>query len=159
MKMQIRKATLAVALSLISTQSQILSLLPAQAQSYSATVSRAQPSKTKQFFRKHEVVRKATIGAGIGTAAGAVTGLVSGKGIVRGAALGAGTGATVGVINGNKTMARHPIMRDMATGTAVATGITMAATRGHGSAKKTFEGAAIGAALGLGAGLFRDKLK
>ncbi len=158
MKLQIRKATLALALSVISLPSSIL-VAPVQAQTYSASVSKAQPSKTKQFFRKHEVVRKATIGAGVGTAAGAVTGLIAGKGMVRGAALGAGTGAAVGVINGNKTMARHPIIRDMATGTAVATGITMAATRGRGSASKTVKGAALGAALGLGAGLFRDKLR
>jgi hypothetical protein len=35
----------------------------------------------------------------------------------------------------------------------------MAATRGHGGAKTTMKGAALGAALGLGVGLFRDKLK
>ncbi|MFA6208928.1 MAG: hypothetical protein WCT03_23885 [Candidatus Obscuribacterales bacterium] len=158
MKLQIRKATLAI-LGLITSQAMVFGTLPAQAQTYSASVTKAQPSKTKQFFQKHEAVRKATIGAGVGTAAGAVTGLVSGKGLVRGAAIGAGTGATVGVINANKTMAKHPIMRDMATGTAAATGITMAATRGRGGAKTTLKGAAVGAALGLGVGLFRDKLK
>ncbi|CAN5297527.1 hypothetical protein BH11CYA1_BH11CYA1_39130 [soil metagenome] len=158
MKLQIRNATLAI-LGLITSQTLMFGALPAQAQTYSASVTKAQPSKTKQFFRKHEAVRKATIGAGVGTAAGAVTGLVSGKGLVRGAAIGAGTGATVGVINANKTLAKHPIMRDMATGTAAATGITMAATRGRGGASTTFKGAAVGAALGLGVGLFRDKLK
>ena len=158
MKLQIRNATLVI-LGLITSQAMAFSTLPAQAQSYSATVTKAQPSKTKQFFQKHDTVRKATIGAGVGIAAGAVTGLVAGKGMVRGAAIGAGTGAAVGVINGNKTLAKHPIMRDMATGTAAATGITMAATRGHGGAKTTMKGAALGAALGLGVGLFRDKLK
>jgi hypothetical protein len=159
MKLQIRNATLAVALSLIASQATLLTALPVEAQTYHATATKTQPSKTKQFFRKHEAVRKATIGAGVGTAAGAVTGLVAGKGMVRGAAIGAGTGATVGVINANKTLGRHPIMRDAATGTAVATGITMAATRGRGGAKTTLKGAALGAALGLGVGLYRDKLR
>lgn len=103
MKLQTRKATLVI-LGLFTSQAMAFSTLPAQAQSYSATVTKAQPSKTKQFFQKHDTVRKATIGAGVGTAAGAVTGLVAGKGMVRGAAIGAGTGAAVGVINGNKNI-------------------------------------------------------
>ena len=96
MKLQIRNATLAI-LGLITSQALVFGTMPAQAQTYSASVTKAQPSKTKQFFQKHDTVRKATIGAGVGTAAGAVTGLVAGKGMVRGAAIGAGTGAAIGV--------------------------------------------------------------
>lgn len=157
MQLKIQNASLAVALSLI-TLAGSSNCLPASADTYSAGVTK-NTSKTKQFFQKHEAVRKATIGAGVGTAAGAVTGLISGKGMVRGAAIGAGTGATVGVINSSKILSKHPIMRDVATGTAAATGLAMTAMKGHGSTKKTIEGAAIGASLGLAAGLLKDKLK
>src|SRR4030095_958885 len=78
-----------------------------------------QTSGTKQFFQEHPKVRSAAIGAGVGTAAGAVTGLVTGKGVVRGAAIGAGAGAGVGLIRSSNTLNRHPIIKDVATGTAV----------------------------------------
>lgn len=155
MELKIQNVSLALALSLITLSGS----LPASADTYSSGVSKTTTSKTKEFFQKHEAVRKATIGAGVGTATGAVTGLISGKGMVRGAAIGAGTGATVGVINSSKILAKHPIMRDVATGTTAATGLAMTAMKGHGSTKKTVEGAAIGAGLGLAVGLLKDKLK
>lgn len=158
MELMIQKSSAALA-ALLTVGTLTASFnLPAQADTYSTGVTK-NTSKTKQFFQKHDAVRKATIGAGVGTAAGAVTGLISGKGMVRGAAIGAGTGATVGVINSSKVMARHPIMKDVATGTATAAGLAMTAVKGHGSTKKTMEGAAIGAGLGLAAGLLKDKLK
>lgn len=152
----LQSATLAIALSLVS--SQILTL-PATADTIQAGVQRTQPGKVKTYFQNHDAVRKATIGAGVGTAAGAVTGLVSGKGLVRGAAIGAGTGASVGLVNSSKIMSRHPIAKDLANGTLTGAGLAWSASKGHGEGKTVAKGAAVGAALGLGVGLLKDKLK
>lgn len=108
----------------------------------------------RTFWQKHPKVKAATIGAGVGAGAGAVTGLISGRGIVRGAAIGAGTGAGVGLVRSSKTMKRHPIVRDVATGGLIGLGIGGAASRHRGWLK----GAAVGSAVGLGWGLLKNGL-
>lgn len=107
----------------------------------------------RTFWQKHPMVKGATIGAGVGAGAGALTGLVTHRGILRGAAIGAGTGAGVGVIRTSQIMKRHPIARDVATGAATGLGIGWAGSRGgHGA----LIGTGIGAAAGLGVGLFNN---
>ena len=118
-----------------------------------------QKSATKRYFEAHPKVRSAAVGAGVGVAAGAVTGLVTGKGVGRGALVGAGAGAGVGAINASDTLKKHPIMKDVATGTVAGLGLGLASSRGFGKAKKVGQLSAVGAAVGLGAGLFKDKLK
>jgi len=116
-------------------------------------------SGTKKYFQEHPKVRSAAIGAGVGTAAGAVTGLVTGRGVVRGAAIGAGTGAGVGLIRSSRTLNSHPIFKDVATGTVAGLGLGLAGSRGHGKGKKAAQAAGVGAAVGLAAGLLKDKLR
>ena len=125
----------------------------------SVAKTKATTTTEKSFFSRHPKIRSATIGAGVGTAVGAVTGLVSGKGVVRGAAIGAGAGAGIGHIRSSQTMKRHPIVKDVATGTVVGLGLGLSASRGHGKGKKLGQATAVGAAIGLGVGLLKDKLK
>jgi hypothetical protein len=99
------------------------------------------------------MVKGAAIGAGIGGGAGALTGLVTGQGVFRGAAIGATTGAGVGVIRTSKIMKRHPIARDIATGGMTGLGLGWAGSHyPHTIAATT----GVGAAIGLGAGLFNN---
>lgn len=106
----------------------------------------------RTYFQRHPKVKAATVGAGVGAAAGAVTGLVTGRGVLRGGAIGAGTGAGVGLVRSSTTMKRHPIIRDVATGTLVGGGLGWAGSRRRGTIAK---GAGVGAAVGLGVGLFK----
>jgi hypothetical protein len=107
----------------------------------------------RTFFQKHPMVKGAAIGAGIGGGAGALTGLVTGQGVFRGAAIGATTGAGVGVIRTSKIMKRHPIVRDIATGGVTGLGLGWAGSHyPHTIAATT----GVGAAIGLGAGLFNN---
>ena len=136
----------------------------ASAGSASAAVSTAAPTRTivktvvvdhtdrRTYFQKHPKVKSAVIGAGVGAGAGAVTGLISHRGIFRGAAIGAGTGAGVGLIRSSQTLKRHPIIRDVATGTAAGFGLGAAASR-HG--RTMGKSAAVGAAVGLGYNLLK----
>jgi len=110
----------------------------------------------RTFFQRHPKVKAATIGAGVGTAAGAVTGLVSGRGVVRGGVIGAGTGAGVGLVRSSNTLKRHPIMRDVSTGTLVGLGLGAASSR---RSKRAWQGAGVGAAAGLGWGLLKHGLR
>lgn len=111
------------------------------------------PVTFKQYLNDHPKIKSATIGAGVGSAAGAVTGLIAGKSIVKGVLAGAGTGAGVGLIRSSKVLQRHPIVKDIATGTTVGLGLGLAGAGGH---KGTGKIAAVGAAVGLGVGLLRD---
>ena len=106
----------------------------------------------RTYFQRHPKVKAATIGAGVGAGAGALTGLVTGRGVLRGGAIGAGTGAGVGLVRSSTTMKRHPIVRDVATGALVGGGLGWAGSRRRGTIAKT---AGVGAALGLGVGLFK----
>jgi len=106
----------------------------------------------RTYFQRHPKVKAATIGAGVGAGAGALTGLVTGRGVLRGGAIGAGTGAGVGLVRSSTTMKRHPIIRDVATGTLVGGGLGWAGSRRGGTVAKT---AGVGAAIGLGVGLFK----
>ncbi|GEM_PF-427864 len=106
----------------------------------------------RTYFQKHPKVKAVSIGAGVGAGAGALTGVISGSGVVRGAAIGAGTGAGVGLVRSSRTMKRHPIARDTATGTLAGLGIGAASGRGG---KRALTGAGVGAAVGLGVGLFK----
>ncbi len=107
----------------------------------------------KSYFSRHPKVKAATMGAGLGAGAGALTGLITHRGVVRGAAIGAGAGAGVGLVRSSATMKRHPIIKDVATGTLIGGGLGLAGSRRHGTAAKT---AGVGAALGLGAGLLKN---
>lgn len=104
------------------------------------------------YMSRHPKVKAATIGAGVGAGAGALTGLITHKGVVRGAAIGAGAGAGVGLVRSSETMKRHPILKDVATGTLVGGGLGLAGSR-HGST--AVKGAGVGAAVGLGVGLLK----
>lgn len=130
-----------------------LNVVSVQASSYNATVSKQHVSSKATYWQRHPKVKAATVGAGVGTAAGALTGLVTRKGVVKGAAIGAGTGAGVGLIRSSHTMKRHPIMKDVATGSAIGLGLGMAGGRGrHHNLKAT----GVGAAIGLGVGLVKN---
>ncbi|HEY9791655.1 MAG TPA: hypothetical protein V6D22_14725 [Candidatus Obscuribacterales bacterium] len=107
------------------------------------------------YFACHPKVRAATMGAGIGTAAGAVTGLVTGRGVLRGAVIGAGSGAGVGLVRSSRTMRRHPIVKDVATGSLVGWGLGYAGGTHHGTAGRA---TAVGAAAGLATGLLTHGL-
>jgi len=158
MQKTFKHAALAIALSLVSTQAGLL-LNPsqsAQADTYQAGISH-RTTQAKTYFQTHPKVKKAAIGAGVGTATGAAVGLISGKGVLRGAAIGAGTGATVGAISGSRTMKKHPYMKDMAMGTLGGAGLSLALNKGHGKGKRVVEGAALGAAVGLGAGFLKKE--
>jgi len=158
MQKTFKHSTLAVALSLVSTQAGLLLNLsqPANADTYQAGISH-RTSQAKTYFQTHPKVKKAAIGAGVGTATGAAVGLISGKGVLRGAAIGAGTGATVGAVSGSQTLKRHPYMKDMAIGTLGGAGLSLAMNKGHGKGKRVVEGAALGAAVGLGAGFLKKE--
>lgn len=106
----------------------------------------------RTYFQRHPKVKAAVVGGGVGAAAGAVTGLVSGRGVLRGAAIGAGAGAGIGLIRSSRTMKRHPIIRDVATGTVAGLGLGWAASRSRRTIGKA---TAVGAAVGLGVGLFK----
>lgn len=107
----------------------------------------------RTFFQRHPMVKSATIGAGVGAGAGALTGLVTGRGVIRGALIGGGAGAGVGVVRSSQIMRRHPIVRDVATGSLVGLGLGAAASRGH---RLPLQATAVGAAVGLGVGLFKN---
>ena len=106
----------------------------------------------RTFFERHPKVKAASIGAGVGAGAGALTGLVTGRGMMRGALIGGGTGAGVGLVRSSTTMKRHPIMRDVATGGLVGLGLGAAGSRYH---RTTLEATGLGAALGLGVGMYK----
>ena len=106
----------------------------------------------RTYFQRHPKVKAVSIGAGVGAGAGALTGLVAGSGVVRGAAIGAGSGAGVGLVRSSRTMKRHPIIRDTATGTIAGLGLGAASSRGS---RRALQGAGVGAAVGLGVGLFK----
>jgi len=107
----------------------------------------------RTFFQRHPMVKAATIGGGVGAGAGALTGLVTGRGVVRGALIGGGAGAGVGVVRSSQIMKRHPIVRDVATGSLVGLGLGAAASRGH---RLPLQATGVGAAIGLGVGLFKN---
>lgn len=106
----------------------------------------------RTYFQRHPMQKGAAVGAGVGSATGGITGLITGRGVVRGAAIGAGTGAGVGVVRTSKTMKRHPIVRDTATGGLVGMGLGWAGSRRGSTVGKT---TALGAAAGLGVGLYK----
>ncbi len=113
-------------------------------------------SKVKSFFVNHPKIKSMAIGSAAGTAAGAATGLIAGRGVVRGAAIGAGTGAGVGLVRSSRTLAAHPVVKDTLTGSVTGLGLGYAASRGN---KTAFKSAAVGTAVGLGAGFLRNELK
>lgn len=106
----------------------------------------------RTYFQKHPKVKSAAVGAGVGAGAGAVTGLISRRGVMRGAAIGAGSGAGVGLIRSSDTLKRHPIVRDVATGTVAGLGFGAAASKRKGTIGKS---TAVGAAVGLGYSLLK----
>jgi hypothetical protein len=106
----------------------------------------------RTYFQRHPKVKSAVVGGGIGAGVGAATGLITGRGVLRGGAIGAGTGAGVGLIRSSNTMKRHPIIRDVATGAVAGGGLGWAGSRRNGTIAKT---AGVGAAIGLGVGLFK----
>ncbi|MBU6455800.1 MAG: hypothetical protein KGS72_28780 [Cyanobacteria bacterium REEB67] len=106
----------------------------------------------RTFFQRHPMVKAASIGAGVGAGAGALTGLVTGRGVIRGALIGGGAGAGVGVVRSSQIMRRHPIVRDVATGGLVGLGLGAAGSRYHRTA---LEATGLGAAVGLGVGMFK----
>lgn len=110
----------------------------------------------RTFFERHPKVKAASIGAGVGAGVGALTGMISGRGVIRGAVIGAGTGAGVGLVRSSAVMRRHPIMRDVATGSLAGLGLAASASR---RGKRAWQGAGVGAALGLGWGLIKHGLK
>jgi len=160
MQKTFKHSTLAIALSLVSAQAGLLltSNQAANADTYQAGISH-RTRQAKTYFQTHPKVKKAAIGAGVGTAAGAAVGMISGKGVLRGAAIGAGTGATVGAVSGSQTLKRHPYMKDMAIGTLSGAGLSLAMNKGHGKGKRVAEGAALGAAVGLGAGFLKKEFQ
>lgn len=123
---------------------------------YKPIIQKVYVQDNRTYWQKHPKVRATALGAGVGTAAGAVTGLVSGRGVVRGGLIGAGTGAGVGLVRSSETMKRHPIVRDVASGTLVGLGLSAAATRGR---KRLWQGTGVGAAVGLGYGLLKNGLR
>lgn len=101
----------------------------------------------RTYFQRHPKVKSAVVGGAVGAGAGAITGLVSGRGVLRGTAIGAGTGAGVGLIRSSRTMKRHPLAKDLATGAAVGLGLGAASSRRGSTMVKS---AAIGTAIGGG---------
>jgi hypothetical protein len=101
----------------------------------------------RTYFQRHPKVKSAVVGGAVGAGGGAIAGLVSGRGVVRGAAIGAGTGAGVGLIRSSRTMKRHPLAKDLATGAAVGFGLGAASSRRGSTMVKS---AAIGTAIGGG---------
>lgn len=110
----------------------------------------------RTFFQRHPKVKAASIGAGVGAGVGALTGMISGRGVIRGAVIGAGTGAGVGLVRSSAVMRRHPIMQDVATASLAGLGLAASASR---RGKRAWQGAGVGAALGLGWGLIKHGLK
>lgn len=147
-----------VALMVLTAGSMELATAPVSAY-YSASVTRARLKAYHRrhpvhaYFARHPKVHAAAKGAAIGAAAGAVTGLVTGRGVMRGGLIGAGTGAGVGLIRTSTTLRRHPIMRDVATGSAVGAGLGMGL--GHHGSGSLGKGALLGGAVGLGVGLWK----
>lgn len=128
------------------------------ASAYSNSYYHARVKNQRKYYRgtfgqRHPKIKATAIGAGVGAGAGALTGWIAGTGVGRGALIGAGTGAGVGLIRSSRTLRRHPIVRDIATGGMTGLGIGWAARR-HGGAGK---GALIGSAVGLGVGLFKHQ--
>jgi hypothetical protein len=117
---------------------------------YQPQAYQPQPISFHDYITSHPKIKSATIGAGVGTAAGAVTGLITGRGILRGAVIGAGAGAGTGLIRSSETMYRHPIVKNIATGSLVGLGLGLAGGRMPGTAVRT---AGVGAAGGLATGL------
>ncbi len=109
-----------------------------------------QPITFHDYISTHPKMKAATIGAGVGTAAGAVTGLLTGRGVLRGAVIGAGAGAGTGLIRSSETMYRHPIVKNIATGSLVGLGLGLAGGRVPGTAVRT---TGVGAATGMATGL------
>ena len=101
----------------------------------------------RTYFQRHPKVKSAVVGGAVGAGGGAVAGLISGRGVLRGAAIGAGTGAGVGLIRSSRTMKRHPLAKDLATGAAVGFGLGAASSRRGSTMVKS---AAIGTAIGGG---------
>jgi hypothetical protein len=110
-------------------------------------------SRATTWGQKHPKLKSAAIGGGIGAAAGGATGMLTGRGAVRGAAIGGGIGAGVGAARKTQIAKRHPIVSDMATGTAAGLGLGWASGR-EGMTKK---GALIGGLGGLGVGLWKNR--
>jgi len=102
------------------------------------------------YINSHPKLRSTTIGAGVGTAAGAVTGLITGRGILRGAVVGAGAGAGTGYIRSTDVMQRHPIVKNIATGSMIGLGLGLAGGRMPGTAMRT---TMVGGATGMATGL------
>lgn len=117
---------------------------------YQPPAYQPQPISFHDYISTHPKLRSATIGAGVGTAAGAVTGLLTGRGLLRGAVIGAGAGAGTGLVRSSETMYRHPIVKNIATGTLVGLGLGLAGGRYQGTAART---AGVGAAGGMATGL------
>jgi hypothetical protein len=118
--------------------------------SYQPPAYQPQSISFHDYISSHPKMKAATIGAGVGTAAGAVTGLITGRGILRGAVIGAGAGAGTGLIRSSETMYRHPIVKNVATGSLVGLGLGLAGGRYSGTAART---TGVGAATGLATGL------
>ena len=132
-----------------------LAPLSAEAEGYyTGSATRVRVHHSASYWQRHPKVKSAAIGGGVGAASGALVGGLTHHGVMRGAAIGAGTGAGVGLIRSSQTMKRHPIVKDVATGSAVGLGLGWAGGRGG---SRAFKGAAIGGAVGLGAGLLRHK--
>jgi hypothetical protein len=122
---------------------------------YQQPVLKPQPITFHDYISTHPKMRSATIGAGVGTAAGAVTGLLTGRGVLRGAVIGAGAGAGTGLIRSSETMYRHPIVKNVATGSLVGLGLGLAGGRVPGTAART---TGVGAAGGLATALLMHGL-
>lgn len=110
----------------------------------------------RTFFQRHPKVKAVAIGAGVGAGVGAIAGAISRRGIGRGALIGAGTGAGVGLVRSSRTLRRHPIIRNVATGSLVGLGLGGAIGRGS---RRALQGAGIGAAVGLGASLLNGDFR
>lgn len=106
----------------------------------------------RTYFQRHPKVKSAVIGAGVGAGTGAVVGLISRRGILRGSAIGATTGAGVGLIRSSRTMRRHPIVKNTATGALAGLGLGWAGSR---RGKTVVKSTAVGTAIGLGYSLFK----
>ncbi len=119
-----------------------------------ATVKKtASQTAQETWSQRHPKMKAAAVDGGIGAAAGGAVGLLTGRGMVRGAMIGAGTGAGVGALRKTQIASRHPIVSDMATGTAAGLGLGLASGHEH----KTGEAALLGGAAGLGVGLWKNR--
>lgn len=125
--------------------------LPAMAQSrvYDARVTKTQPqsigSKIKSGVKKawrNPVVKKGTIGAGIGVGTAAVT---DGS-MLKGGLVGAGVGAGWGAMDKSRTMQRKPLLRHVSKGALAGAGVGVTAG-GIGAIPAALVGAGAGAAV------------